>query len=154
MPINQHETAALEAAAGICDGRGVHMTALRSLVLDLLCQAGRPLGAYDLLPALQARLGRKFAPLTIYRALDFLLRHGLIARIESRNAYVPCAHPERPHGCVFLVCDQCSTCVEIENPELEALMDKDARSLGFQIARRVVELQGTCATCRSAPQRV
>jgi Fur family zinc uptake transcriptional regulator len=151
MPKHQHEPPALDVAAAICDGRGAQMTALRRVVLDVLCQAGRPLGAYELLSQLQGRLGRKFTPPTIYRALEFLLGHGLIARIESRNAYVPCAHPERPHGCAFFVCDQCSTSIEIENPELEGLMQRDARRLGFQIARRVVELQGTCATCRSTP---
>ncbi|MGE0423990.1 MAG: Fur family transcriptional regulator [Reyranellaceae bacterium] len=151
MPRQQHDPPDLDVAAAICGGRGAQMTALRRVVLDALCQAGRPLGAYELLSQLQTRLGRKLTPPTVYRALEFLLGHGLIARIESRNAYVPCAHPERPHGCVFFVCDQCSTSVEIENPELEVLMQKDARMLGFQIARRVVELQGTCATCRSAP---
>ena len=32
------------------------------------------------------------APITVYRALDFLLAHGLVHMIDSRNAYVACSH--------------------------------------------------------------
>jgi Fur family zinc uptake transcriptional regulator len=142
--------AAVRMAAVLCKARGAQMTAMRCAVLEVLWRGTQPLGAYDLLARVQAKLGRKLTPPTIYRALDFLLEHRLIARIESRNAYVPCAHPERPHGCVFFVCNQCSTSVEIENRQLEMLMDKDAQSLGFRIVRRVVELEGTCAACDSA----
>jgi len=143
--------AAVRLAAALCAERGARMTTLRRAVLEVLWQAGRPAGAYDLMSRLQARFGRRFTPPSVYRALEFLLDQGLIARIESRNAFVPCAHPERPHACVFLVCDHCGTSAEVENPELEALMARDARTLGFRIARRVVELQGTCAACRTAP---
>lgn len=144
--------AAAQLAAALCAERGARMTALRRAVLEVLWQAGRPSGAYDLLSRLQARLGRRFTPPTVYRALEFLLEQGLIARIESRNAFVPCAHPERPHACIFLVCDHCGTSAEVENPKVEALMARDAQSLGFRIARRVLELRGTCAACRAAPE--
>jgi len=73
---------------------------------------------------------------------------GLVARIESRNAVVPCAHPERPHACVFFVRERCSVSVEAENRALEHLIARDARTLGFEINRRVIEVQGTCAQRR------
>jgi Fur family transcriptional regulator, zinc uptake regulator len=140
-------TGAIQMAAALCERRGAQMTALRCAVLGVLWQGGRPLGAYELLSRVESKLGRKLAPATVYRVLEFLLKHRLIARIESRNAYVACAHPERPHGCVFFICDQCNTSIEVENPELEALMDRNAQSLGFRVARRVVEFKGTCAAC-------
>ena len=147
----RHATAERVALAmSLCDERGVQLTKLRRQILELLWETGRPTGAYELIEALKLRDSRPVGPPTVYRALEFLMSEGLVSKIESRNAYVPCAHPERPHGCVFFVCDQCGTAVEIENPQLEALIDKDARSLGFRIARRVVELRGTCAACSAA----
>ena len=137
-------------AMTLCGERGVQLTKLRRQVLELLWESGRPTGAYELIGALKLRDSRPVAPPTVYRALEFLMSQRLVSKIESRNAYVPRAHPERPHGCVFFVCDQCNTAVEIENPQLEALIEKDAQSLGFRIARRVVELQGTCVACASA----
>ena len=46
-----------------------------------------------------------------------------------------------------IVCDRCSTLVEVENTAIEHLLADDAASLGFEIHRRVVELQGLCAQC-------
>jgi Fur family zinc uptake transcriptional regulator len=69
----------------------------------------------------------------------------LVSRIENRNAFVPWAHPKHPQACVFFVCDRCSTSVEVENTAIEHLLADDAASLGFEVHRRVVELQGLCA---------
>jgi Fur family transcriptional regulator, zinc uptake regulator len=135
------------AAASLCRERGAQFTEVRRRVLEALWQAGQPLTAYELMPRLEAALERRLAPPTIYRSLDFLMDQRLVSRIESRNAFVPCAHPEHPHICVFFVCDRCSTSVEVENTAIEHLLADDAASLGFEIHRRVVELQGLCAQC-------
>src|SRR5271167_4230251 len=48
------------------------------------------------------------APITIYRALDFLRENGLVHRIESRNAFVACAHNHGDNDLVvFLICEKC-----------------------------------------------
>ncbi len=104
--------------------------------------------AYELLAGLEVALGRKLTPPTVYRALDYLVTQGLVSRIESGNAYVPCADPGKPHACVFLICDQCGSSEELEDRALESLMEHDAASRGFRIVRRIVELRGLCVTCR------
>ena len=141
---------ALAAATSLCRERGAQLTEVRKSLLEMLWQAGQPLGAYELMPRLEAVLGRRLTPPTVYRSLDFLVNQGLVSRIESRNAFVPCAHPEHPHACVFFVCERCSTSVEVENHALERLIARDAGALGFEINRRVIELQGMCAQCRKA----
>lgn len=127
---------------------------LRRRLLEALWAAPRPLSAYELLPLLGELLGRKLTPATVYRALDFLHKQGLVARIESRNAFVPCAHPDHPHTCVFFVCDRCGASVEIEDPALERRLVRDASSLGFEIGRKVIELRGACAQCRAVKRAV
>ena len=150
LPADQRViAAAMVTAAGLCSARSAQFTTLRRRLLEVLWAAPHPLTAYELLPRLGESLGRKLAPATVYRALDFLLKQGLVARIESRNAFVPCAHPDHPHACVFFVCDRCSCSVEIEDPALERLLIRDASTLGFEISRKVLELQGTCVQCRA-----
>ncbi len=127
------------------------MTQLRQTVLTLLWDAGRPLGAYEIREVLSKMSGREFAAPTIYRTLDFLCEQRVAARIESRNAYVACIHPEHDHTCVFLVCELCGDTVEIENPEAEELINEDAKRLGFVVKRRVVEFSGYCAPCQQQP---
>ena len=137
-------------AVSICEGRGAQMTEMRRRVLELLWESGRPMGAYELIKAVELRDSRPVAPPTVYRALNFLMAQGLVSRIESLNAYVPCVHPERDHDCLFFICNGCRASVELEDPRIGGLLAEDAAGLGFVATRRMVEVQGTCARCAEA----
>ena len=137
-------------AVSICERRGVQMTALRRRVLELLWASGRPTGAYELIEAIKPRDSRPVGPPTVYRALEFLIAQGFVSRIESLNAYVPCAHPEREHDCLFFICGGCRASVELEDPRIGGLLAEDAAALGFVATRRTVEVQGMCARCAEA----
>ena len=138
----------LNAAVAACRLRGAQITPLREAVLKALWSAEQPLGAYDLRARLEETQGRRLSAPSIYRILDFLCEHGVAARIESRNAYVACGHPEHDHACVFLVCEACGDATEIENPKVEQLISEDAKRLGFAVKHRVVEMSGLCAPCQ------
>ena len=137
-------------AASICEGRGVQMTVLRRRILELLWASGRPTGAYELIEAVKPGGSRPVGPPTVYRALEFLMAQGLVSRIESLNAYVPCAHPERNHDCLFFICRGCRASVELEDPRIGGLLAEDAAVLGFVATRRTVEVEGMCARCTDA----
>ena len=137
-------------AAALCGERGAQLTALRRQILALLWRHGAPMGAYELIDVLKSETGRPVGPPTIYRALEFLRTQGLVTRIESRNAYVPCAHPERPHLCLLFLCARCGASTELENPEIERALAAEAAGLGFRSTRCVVEVEGLCAACAGA----
>lgn len=140
----------LALAASLCDARGAHLTALRRQILQLLWENGRPTGAYELIDALKHRDSRPVGPPTVYRALEFLIAQGLVTKIESRNAYVPCAHPERRHNCLFFICRKCGVSAEIEDSRIEHLLAEHAAALGYRATRRVIEVDGTCPSCIAA----
>ncbi len=147
----QHAPAERVALAkSLCGARGAQPTTLRPQVLELLWKSGRPKGAYELIEALKLRNSRPVSPPTVYRALEFLMSRGIVSKIESRNAYVPCVHPERRRNCVYFICSNCGTSVELEDQRLECLISEDAALLGFRATRRVVEVEGTCACCAAA----
>jgi len=137
-------------AALLCGERGVKLTKVRRQILELLWESGRPTGAYDLVKALKLREGRPVGPPTVYRALEFLMSQGLVSKIVSRNAYVPCTHPERRHDCLFFICNICGASAERENLQLERLISDNAAHVGFQATRRVIEIEGTCRNCIAA----
>lgn len=144
----QHAPAERVALAeSLCGARGARLTPRRRLILELLWESGRPTGAYELIEALKLRDSRPVGPPTVYRALEFLMSQGLVSKIESRNAYVPCAHPERQHDCLFFICTNCGASVELEDQRLERLVCEDAALIGFRAARRVIEVEGTCKSC-------
>jgi Fur family zinc uptake transcriptional regulator len=113
-------TQAMATAARLCTERGARLTPLRRRVLELIWRGHAPakhapVRAYDLLARLSDK-GARAAPPTVYRALEFLLAHGLIHRIESLNAYVGCMHPEGAHGGQFLICEDCGAAAEVHDP--------------------------------------
>lgn len=139
---------AVERARVVCAERGVRLTRQRQRVLELVWQEHKPVGAYELLERLRED-GVKAAPPTIYRALEFLLAHGLIHRIESLNAYTGCIAPGTAHHGQFLVCSQCQRVAELDEAAINDQLDESARRLGFKIKRRTVEICGLCPSCRS-----
>ena len=147
----QHAPAERVALAmSLCAARGEKLTTLRRQVLELLWEAGRPTGAYELIEALKLINARPVGPPTVYRALEFLMAQRLVSKIESRNAYVPCVHPERQHDTLFFICSICGASSELEDPRVVQLLAQDAADLGFRVTRRVVEVQGACASCAPA----
>ena len=141
---------ALAEADRLCTRQGVRLTTLRKRVLELVWQSHRPLGAYDILAVLSEQDGRRAAPPTVYRALDFLLENGLVLRIASLNAFIGCNHPAHPHQGQFLICRNCHTAIELEQPAVAAAIDSAAGSVGFAVEGQTVEVVGLCANCRKA----
>jgi len=119
---------------------------LRNEILALLAETDRPRKAYELMRHLQRRLGRHLSPPTLYRALDRLVGEGLVARIESRAAYVAVDGPETAAQRVFLLCGDCGEAHEIHSAAL-AELEQAAALLGFRVAHGVIELEGTCRNC-------
>lgn len=143
-------SSALAEADHLCERHGVRLTALRKRVLELVWQSHKPLGAYDILAELSSQDGRRAAPPTVYRALDFLLENGLVHRIASLNAFVGCNHPEHPHQGQFLICRNCHTAIELEHPAISDAIHQAAHSVDFQVEGQTVEVVGLCAPCRNA----
>jgi len=140
---------ALERAEAVCRERGERFTVLRRLVFELVWNSHRPIKAYDLLE-LVLRHGRRGSPPTVYRALEFLQSAGLVHKIESLNAFVGCADPERPHSGQFLICDQCGIVAELEDAAIASRLDADAKRIGFNLATVRVEATGRCKGCRTS----
>ena len=140
----------LALAMALCNERGVRMTSLRRQVMELLLERAYPTSAYELIEALKHKNARAVGPPTVYRALDFLTAQRLVAKVESRNAYVPCAYPESDHDCIFFICNDCGASIEMEAPRIEQHLTEGAAKTGFSVTRCMVEMQGTCARCISA----
>lgn len=141
---------ALDHAAEICARRGVRLTPIRRKVLEALYANHRPLGAYDVVAAL-TKDERSVAPITIYRALDFLREQGLVHRLESRNAFVACPHRHRADEMVvFLLCETCGGVDEMTSEDVRSALDGLAAGAGFSPQNRVIELTGLCEHCRTA----
>ncbi len=138
---------ALDGAGELCQRRGARLTTLRRQVLEMVWRSHEPQGAYAILETLNGQ-GRRAAPPTVYRALDFLLGHGLIHRIESLNAFVGCPTPNQPHTGHFLICDGCGGAAEVNDHRIGDALQASANDIGFKIKRETIELRGLCPGCQ------
>jgi Fur family zinc uptake transcriptional regulator len=150
----------LQSAERLCQEKGLAFTPLRRQVYALIAAETTPVGAYDLLDQLKKQRANA-APVTIYRALEFLLDAGLVHRIDALQAYAACeihdhAGPEHgagagpAHGGLVLVCSRCKQLTEFADARLERQNERSALAHGFRVAQHLIEIRGLCGRCAAA----
>ena len=142
---------AIAHAEATCAAHKEKLTPARRRVLEALLASHAPLGAYELIDRLADESGARPAPITIYRALDFLREQGLVHRIESRNAFIACAHNhESGDPVVFLICEKCGAVGEAASAAVAETIRSASRAAGFTPKTPVIEISGICVNCKAA----
>ncbi len=157
FPPDNHNHAACVAAAlaraqAVCERRLVRFTPRRRQVLEIIAASHEAVGAYEILARMsdapKTPVSRTPAPITVYRALDFLMAHGLVHRIASDNTYIACMTEHNGEPTLFLICSGCGTVGEIAGgPVLQAVAN-GADQQGFKVNQQLHEIVGTCRHCR------
>jgi Fur family zinc uptake transcriptional regulator len=140
-------SAAITHAEELCAARSQRLTPMRRHVLEALLASHKPLGAYEIMDRLSDQ-GRP-APITVYRALEFLRHNGFVHRIESRNAFVACVHHHAGSDpVVFLICERCDAVGEGPGGAVAETLAASCRAAGFAPKSPVIEIAGVCSHCR------
>lgn len=132
-----------------CAERGLRLTPVRRRTLEILAEAHKALGAYEVLGRL-AEEGFGGQPPVAYRALDFLVEHGLVHRIRRLNAFAACMHPGEDHAPAFFICRSCEAVAEAPIAVVRAALDETAAALAFRIERLNLEAVGLCPKCAAS----
>ena len=124
------------------------LTKNQSLVFDFLTKAKGPLSAYSILDGL--RNDGLHAPPQVYRALEKLLKIGLIHRLESMNTFIACRDPDCISHQVtgFAICDDCGGVTEFGEEKISGQLKNWEKDSGFSINKTTIELRGTCQPCK------
>jgi len=139
---------AMNIAEQLCQSKDLRLTKIRKRVLELVWAGHEPATAYQLLKKLRAEKENAEPP-TVYRALDFLVEHNLVHRIESLNAFIGCDHPESDHVSQFLICSHCNQVAELDDSvTINHAVSEEAKRLGFKVSNQTVEIMGLCAACQ------
>lgn len=126
------------------------LTRNQSLVLGVLRNAPGPVSAYDILDRLRTEGFR--APLQVYRALDKLMEHGLVHRLESLNSFVACTEPHdhEAHSSgvtAFAICDSCGSVTEFHDHTIEKRLQQWQAARQFTPQKTTIEIRGACGKC-------
>lgn len=140
MDWNEHVHAVLRSA-------GLKRGGARDRVIELLAAQPCALSAVEIEDALRAE-GRTTGRATIYRALDLLIEHGLVERVEvgDGQARFERAQPGGDHH-HHLVCERCGRLVAFDDPGLERAIDRLCARLGVRVESHDVLLRGACGRC-------
>ena len=143
-----NKKALIKQVADYCAKNGIRFTESRQFVLEIIADAKKPIGAYDILEQLGKKIDNPKPP-TAYRAIEFLSEHGFIHRIESLNAYLTCHSDHLHQGSQFMICDDCGTVTETHLCHLPEALQNKTDAAGFHLSRWNVELHGSCNTCHT-----
>lgn len=120
----------------------------REKVFAAFFRAGRHV-TVDELTAVVRRRDRAIGAATVYRALKLLTRLGYVQEVdfgEGVRRYESKLSAHHDH----LVCRQCGTVSEFEEPRIEELQALVAKRHGFRAAAHRLEIYGTCRECGAA----
>lgn len=152
-PDHDHDrcsSAAIARAEAACEAKAQRLTPIRRQVLEALLSSHKPLGAYEIMDR-TATDGVRPAPITVYRALDFLMEQGFVHRIESRNAFIACGQEHQAGDpVVFLICEKCGAVGEAPSKAVADTLKSASRAAGFTPHAHVIEIGGICAHCKRA----
>ena len=129
-----------------CKAKNLKLTPVRQKVFELLLKEKSGLGAYRILDMLRVA-GFNSQPPVAYRALDFLVEHGFVHKIESQNSFVACSDPGEHHSPIFMICKKCDSVSEAPVSLPASDLSEALMATGFQVEQTIIEAEGVCSTC-------
>jgi len=122
--------------------QGGRFTAIRKHIFQLLIEAPHPLGAYEIIDRLNGVGAQK--PPTVYRALNWLIEHGLAAKIAYNSRYTAMPIGVEADDLAFVICKKCGDTDTFEAPSLSKQLHQTAKDRGFAKTQMVIEIIGLC----------
>lgn len=129
-----------------CNCNNIKVTELREQVISILSEKGVPCGAYDILNSLKIKR-QNAEPMTVYRALKFLVSKNIVHRLEAQKKYALCCHPNQ-EACQIFICKKCSKKHEFHNTKVNLLLKDILVDSGFELSSKNIEFYGYCKECR------
>ena len=130
--------------------QGLPVTQQREQIADVVFATDGHLSVEEIESRLRGR-GERIGKATIYRTLETLVKSGLVAEHDFGEGFKRYEHlfgqkPVRQH----LVCSECGSVKEIDDPELLRIQQRIASDQDFEPARYRLQMYGLCASCRAA----
>jgi Fur family ferric uptake transcriptional regulator len=129
------------------------VTREREVVLRAFLAAERHVSAEELHRQIK-ETGASIGLATVYRALNLFCECGLAEPRQFGDGFTryEMTYNVRHHD--HLICTQCHTIIEFENPDIEELQKKVAKRNHFTVYRHKLEMYGLCQACVAAPKPI
>src|SRR4029450_8297179 len=119
----------------------------RDLIVNVFLRQEGHLTADDLVDLIR-REDQRISRATVYRTLQWMVEAGIARRVdfgEGRFRFEQSyRHPRHFH----LICKTCGQSFEFLSSDIEMLIEEVARERQFDARQSVLQIYGTCASCR------
>jgi Fur family transcriptional regulator, ferric uptake regulator len=102
----------------------------------------------DLIHREDARISRA----TVYRTLQWMVDAGVARKVDFGEGRFRFEHSYRHPRHFHLICKTCNRSAEFLSSDIEALIEEVAAVRNFAARQSVLQIYGTCETCRSGRQ--
>ncbi len=133
--------------------KGLRSTDQRRLIVETFFRSQNHVSIEELLTQVRAQ-DAKVGYATVYRTLKLLTECGVayerrfgdgLTRYELAD--------EEAHHHDHLICVECSSITEFEEPRIEELQEEIATRYGFKLRSHKHEMYGTCPDCQAKAQK-
>lgn len=132
--------------------KGLRSTDQRRLIVETFFSSPSHVSIEELLSQVRkqdARVGYA----TVYRTLKLLTECGVAYERKFGDGLTRYELADDASHHDHLICVECGTIVEFEEPEIELLQERIAKKHGFVLRNHKHEMYGVCAECQGAAGR-
>ncbi|HET9956950.1 MAG TPA: Fur family transcriptional regulator [Polyangiaceae bacterium] len=132
--------------------RRLRSTEQRRLIIDTLFDAGEHITIDGLLRQVRT-VDSRVGYATVYRTMKLLADSGIVQEHKFGDGFTRYELVDEDHHHDHLICLECGSITEFEEPLIEELQQRVATRYGFQVKQHKHELYGVCAECQKPNAR-
>ena len=127
---------------------GGRRSSKRDFIVNVFLRQEGHLGADELVEIIR-REDARISRATIYRTLQWMVEAGIARRVDFGEGRFRFEHSYRHPRHFHLICKSCNQSSEFLSSDIEALIEEVAASRGFAPRQSVLQIYGTCESCRT-----
>ncbi len=120
----------------------------RDLIVNVFLRQEGHLSADDLVDLIRHE-DQRISRATIYRTLQWMVEAGIARKVDFGEGRFRFEHSYRHPRHFHLICKSCNQSAEFLSSDIEALIEEVASARHFAPRQSVVQIYGTCETCRT-----
>ena len=120
----------------------------REQIVNVFLRQEGHLSADDLVDLIR-REDQRISRATVYRTLQWMVDAGIARKVDFGEGRFRFEHSYRHPRHFHLICKSCNRSYEFLSSDIESLVEEVANARGFQARQSVVQIYGTCESCRT-----
>lgn len=132
---------------------GTKRSGKRDQIVNVFLRQEGHLSADDLVDIIK-REDHRISRATVYRTLQWMVDAGIARKVDFGEGRFRFEHSYRHPRHFHLICKSCNRSYEFLSSDIEALVEEVANARGFTARQSVVQIYGTCESCRTGKPHV